>query len=84
MGRAPDSRADVFTIGVLAYQMVTGRLPYRAASLPELLGQMLLAPPVAPTAADLPAASSEAMVRALAGDPDARFDRVRDFAVALG
>ena len=41
MGGAPDPRADVFTIGVVAYQMVTGRLPFRAAILPELIGQML-------------------------------------------
>ena len=32
MGGAPSVRADVFTIGVLAYQMVTGRMPFRASS----------------------------------------------------
>ena len=58
MGRAPDPRADVFTMGVLAYQMTTGRLPYRAASMPELIGQMLQTTPVAPAAlnADVPRA----------------------------
>ena len=45
MGGAPNARADVFTIGVLAYQMVTGKLPFKAASLPELMGQMLQAKP---------------------------------------
>ena len=35
MGGAPNVRADVFTIGVLAYEMVTGRQPFRAASVPE-------------------------------------------------
>lgn len=48
MGRAPEPRADVFTAGVLAYQMATGRLPFRANSLPELLGQMLQSLPPAP------------------------------------
>jgi serine/threonine-protein kinase len=86
MGRAPDPRADVFTMGVLAYQMATGQLPYRAGSLPELLGRMLQAPPVAPAAltSDMPAAASEAILRAVAGDPAARFAGVRDLAAALG
>jgi len=85
MGRAPDPRADVFTMGVLAYQMATGQLPYRAASLPELIGQMLLTAPAPPAtlAPDLPAAASAAILRALAGEPDARFAQVRDFGAAL-
>ena len=33
-GRAPDARTDLFTVGVVAYQLVTGRVPYRAATLP--------------------------------------------------
>ncbi len=41
MGRAPDAAADVFTLGVVFYQMVTGVLPFRAATLPELIGQMV-------------------------------------------
>ena len=65
MGRAPDPRADVFTMGVLAYQMTTGRLPYRAASLPELLGQMLQTTPVA-----LPGiAASRSSIAAWRGTP---------------
>ena len=48
MGGAPNPRADVFTIGVLAYQMVTGRVPFKAASLPELIGQMLQTKPAPP------------------------------------
>jgi eukaryotic-like serine/threonine-protein kinase len=84
MGRAPDPRADIYTMGVLVYQMATGQLPYRAASLPELLGQMLQTRPPPPSAGDLPAAASDAILRALAADPDARFAQARDFAAALG
>ena len=83
MGHAPDSRADVFTMGVLAYQMATGQLPYRAASLPELLGQMLRTTPAPPSTAGVPSAASDAILRALAGDPAVRFERVRDLAAAL-
>ncbi len=30
-GRVPDARTDLFTLGVVAYQLVTGRLPYPGA-----------------------------------------------------
>jgi serine/threonine protein kinase len=86
MGRGPDPRADVFTLGVLGYQMLTGQLPYRAASLPELLGQMLQTRPVPPgeRVEGVPPPVSAALVRALAADPAARFDRIGDLAAALG
>ena len=44
-GRAISETADVFTIGVLGYQMATGTLPFQAASLPELIGAMMHRPP---------------------------------------
>jgi serine/threonine protein kinase len=85
MGRAPDPRADVFTIGVLAYQMTTGRLPYRAASMPELLGQMLQTTPVAPAAlnTDLPPGASDAILSAVSGAAAARPVSARVLADAL-
>ena len=48
MGGAPNPAADVFTLGVLAYQMVTDTVPFKAASLPELIGQMLQTKPAPP------------------------------------
>jgi len=85
MGGAPNARADVFTIGVLAYQMVTGRLPFKAASLPELMGQMLQAKPVPPAAiaADLPAPVSAAILRAIDGTPANRFESAEQLAHSL-
>ena len=85
MGGAPDARADVFTIGVLAYEMVTGRQPFQARSVPELLGRMLQAKPAAPAAlaADVPVGVSDAILRAMAGTPSARFDSAAALAAAL-
>ena len=85
MGGAPNARADVFTIGVLAYQMLTGKLPFKAPSLPELMGQMLQAKAAAPTTfvADLPVTVSDAIVRAIDGTPANRFESADAFANAL-
>lgn len=85
MGGAPNARADVFTIGVLAYQMVTGKLPFKAASLPELMGQMLQIKPPVPSAlnAEIPEAASAAIIRAIDGNPANRFDSAQAFAQAL-
>ena len=85
MGGAPDVPADVFTVGVLAYEMVTGRQPFRAASLPELLGQMLQARPEPPLTLvpDLPVAVSDAILRAIAGAPANRFASADELAQAF-
>ena len=85
MGGAPDARADVFTIGVLAYHMVTGQLPFKAASLPELMGQMLQAKPAPPAtvAANLPDAINAAILQAIDGTPARRFASAEAFALAL-
>lgn len=85
MGGAPNARADVFTIGVLAYEMVTGRQPFQARSVPELLGQMLQSKPEAPTglAPGVPVGVSDAILRAINGNPAARFESAESFARAL-
>jgi eukaryotic-like serine/threonine-protein kinase len=85
MGRAPDARADLFTVGVLAYQMLTGLLPFRARSLPELLGQMLTVVPadVSTLAGAMPADASHAIMRSLAAAPDARFASATAMAEAI-
>ncbi|MGE0039741.1 MAG: serine/threonine-protein kinase [Vicinamibacterales bacterium] len=74
MGRVPDPRADLFTIGVLAYQMATGQMPFRAPNLPELIGQMLQVPPASPSllVPDVPEGASAAILCALRPVPTDR------------
>lgn len=81
MGGAPNPAADVFTIGVLAYEMVTGAVPFKAASLPELIGQMLQSRPAPP--GTLPASAAAAIVTAIASAPANRFASPAAFARAL-
>ena len=84
-GGAVDVRSDVFTLGVLAYEMATGAPPYDGASMPELLGRMLAGTPRPPREVqpDLPAAAADAILRALSPRPADRFATVADFAKAL-
>jgi len=81
MGGAPNTAADVFTVGVLAYQMVTGEVPFKAASLPELMGQMLQGKPVPPS--NVPESAAAAIVKAIESQPANRFASADAFARAL-
>ena len=84
-GQAADQRSDVFTMGVLAYEMATGTLPYDSVSMPALLGTMLKGTPVDPREQQptLPVAASEALLRALKPTPADRFPSAKEFAAAL-
>jgi serine/threonine-protein kinase len=79
IGRAPEAAADVFTLGVLAYQMTTAALPFRAPTLPELVGQMLQTPPVDARLlnTDLPETASALLRECLIADPGRRVPSAR-------
>jgi serine/threonine protein kinase len=71
-GRPPDARADLFSVAAVAVYMLTGQPPFRAASLPELIGRMLQPGRAVALPADVPALAADALTRALAADPAAR------------
>lgn len=81
MGGEPNAIADVFTIGVLAYQMVTATLPFTAPSLPELLGQMLQMKAKRPLQVSDTAAA--AILKAIDSAPANRFESAAAFVGAL-
>lgn len=84
-GQHADVRSDVFTIGVLAYEMATATLPYDGPSMPALLGAMLRGRPVDPRSLQptLPARTASAILKSLDPVPADRYETVRDFAAAL-
>ncbi len=84
-GRSADVRSDVFTMGVLLYEMATGTLPFDGGSMPELLGVMLRGCPVDPRTlqSTLSPAVADALLRALRPSPDERFPSARAFGGAL-
>jgi serine/threonine-protein kinase len=69
-----DHRTDIYSVGVMAYQMLTGRLPFVADSLGELLFKHLGETPPAPEALvpSLPAGLAAIVARTLAKDPGQR------------
>lgn len=84
-GGVVDVRSDIFTIGVLAYEMATGRPPFDGTTMPELLGRMLGGAVADPRSvhAGIPDATASAILRALRASPGERFETVKQFEGAV-
>jgi serine/threonine protein kinase len=80
-----DGRSDVYSLGVVGYLAVSGRLPFETSNLPALLLQQATeAPPsVMRAAPGLPPALGAAIDRCLARDPEERFADGEALAAAL-
>jgi len=82
MGRVRDERADIYSLGVMFYQLVTGALPFDADTPMAIVLKHIHAPLLPPTTLDpsLPPAIEAVIMRALAKDPDKRYQTAREFA----
>lgn len=81
-GKRGDSRSDVYSMGVILYQMLTSKLPFPSSSPLEAMKARLNTPPIPPTVAS-PSVSphlQEVLYRALEKDPKNRYARAHDFA----
>jgi len=81
-GKRGDGRSDLYAMGVILYEMLTGRLPFTGASPMEVMNDRLLNHPYPPSKAD-PSISpelQEVIYRALERDPQNRYARAREFA----
>ncbi len=84
-GEEAGPRADLYALGVVAYQLISGRLPYEATSLTELaLKQQREEPPLLDTlVAAVGPELAEAIALALALDPNERYQTAREMGRAI-
>ena len=86
LGRNVDARSDLYSLGVILFEAFTGRLPFTANTLFELLRQHIESVPPSPRSLrpDLPPALEHAVLRALEKDPERRYGSAREFGNVLG
>ncbi|MDB5872581.1 MAG: hypothetical protein JWQ07_2023 [Ramlibacter sp.] len=85
MGHPVDGRSDLFSCGVILYQLLTGEKPFTGESTTTIMYKVLREEPVPPSQLNLSLAAGldAVMKKALAKNPAERFQTGREFALAL-
>ncbi len=84
-GRPLDARTDLFSLGVMAYEMLTGARPFAGPNISNVIYQILNQDPpsVRSRNPQCPESLSRAVMKALAREPDKRYASVRQFSTVL-
>ena len=80
-----DHRSDEYSLAVVGYQMLAGRMPFEATSVQSILFKQMTEtpPPISDIRADVPPALATALTRALSKKANDRFQSMEEFAAAL-
>jgi len=84
-GKLVDGRSDLFSLGVMTFELLTGKLPFDGDTMATLMYQIANEPhpDIKTLQPKLPACLGAVMDRALAKDPDQRYQTVDEFCQAL-
>ena len=80
-----DRRSDIYSLGCVLYQLITGRLPFEATGLGEIIVMHMQEPPRPPSIhGRVPPEVDQLILRCLEKDPGTRFDDGHELAAAIG
>jgi serine/threonine-protein kinase len=85
ISNAGDRRSDIYSLGVVLYEMLAGEPPFAAATAEELKQKIEneVPPPLSAFRADLPASLGPVVLKAISPDPENRYQTASEFAADL-
>jgi serine/threonine protein kinase len=85
LGKELDGRSDVYSLGVVVYEMLSGEAPFSATTPYQVLSELIHKPPppLSPLNSSVNVRLEQAVFRALAKEPAARFATAGEFAFTL-
>ncbi len=84
-GLTVDARTDLFSLGIMLYEMIAGRLPFEGATASEMIASILEKEPplLARYSREVPSDLERIVMKALAKDREERFQTVKDLLIDL-